>query len=277
MSDFEQVYKALGFSRAPFSISPDTSFFYPGSQYVTTFNQLLFAIRGGTMAVLTGEVGLGKSLICRNLLRHIPATVHVAMLSNPLLSHTEILASIHKDFTGEDARRPESMAETHEELKEIALECARRGEHLVVLVDEAHKLSAEALEGLRLLTNLETEERKLISLVLVGQPELEKTLALRAMRPLRERIGVWCKLEPMSRDECDKYVRHRMDLTRISGDVHFSNMALRSLHRSTKGVPRRINLVAERALLLAFGRGQHRISWFMVRRAVAELRTGRLG
>jgi general secretion pathway protein A len=272
VSDFEQVYKALGFSRAPFSISPDTSFFYPGSQHVTAFNHLLFAMRGGTMALLTGEVGLGKSLICRHLLRNVPANVHVALLSNPLMSHTEILASIYKDFTGEAARQPDSMAKTHEQLTELAFHCAKSGESMVVMVDEAQKLSADALEGLRLLSNLETEQRKLISLVLVGQPELEKTLALRAMRPLRERIGVWCRLGPMSRAECASYVRHRMSVSRTSGDVHFSRMALYLLHRSTKGVPRRINLVAERALLLAFGLSQHRIDWFMVRRAIADLR-----
>ncbi len=272
MSDFEQVYKALGFSRAPFSISPDTSFFYPGSQHVTAFNHLLFAIRGGAMAVLTGEVGLGKSLICRSLLRNIPENVRVALLSNPLLSYTEILASIYKDLTGEAPNQPDSMARTHEQLTEIAFRYAKSGEYLVVMVDEAQKLSAEALEGLRLLSNLETEQRKLISLVLIGQPELEKTLALRAMRPLRERIGVWCKLGPMSRSECASYVRHRMAVSRTNGDVHFSRMALYLLHRSTKGVPRRINLLAERTLLLAFAKNKHRIDWFMVRQAIADLR-----
>lgn len=272
MSDFEQVYKALGFSRAPFSISPDTSFFYPGSQHVTAFNHLLFAIRGGAMAVLTGEVGLGKSLICRSLLRNIPENVHVALLSNPLLSYTEILASIYKDLTGEAPNQPDSMARTHEQLTEIAFRCAKSGEYLVVMVDEAQKLSAEALEGLRLLSNLETEQRKLISLVLIGQPELEKTLSLRAMRPLRERIGVWCKLGPMSRAECASYVRHRMAVSRTSGDVHFSRMALYLLHRSTKGVPRRINLLAERTLLLAYAKNKPRIDWFMVRQAIADLR-----
>ncbi|NQW82269.1 MAG: AAA family ATPase [Polaromonas sp.] len=184
------------------------------------------------------------------------------------------MASIYKDFTGKSPRQPNSMAETHDQLTDLAVLCAKSGECMVVMVDEAQKLSAEALEGLRLLCNLETEQRKLISLVLVGQPELEKTLALRAMRPLRERIGIWCKLGPMSRAECANYVRHRMAVTRTSGDVHFSGMALFFLHRSTKGVPRRINLVAERAMLLAFGRGQHRINWFMVRRAVADVKPG---
>ena len=275
MSELDPIYKALGFSRAPFSISPDTSFFYPGSQHVTAFNNLLFAMRGGMMAVLTAEVGLGKTLILRNLLRNVPSNVHVALLTNPLLSYAEILCRIYKDFTGETPLQPDSMAQTHEQLTNYAFSCAQLGEYLVVMVDEAQKLSAEALEGLRLLSNLETEQRKLISLVLVGQPELEKTLALRAMRPLRERIGVWCKLGPMSRAECASYVRHRMAVTRTSGDVRFSAMALYFLHRATQGVPRRINLVAERALMLAFGLSQHRINGSMVRRAVAELRPGR--
>lgn len=274
LNAMEQCYEALGFSRAPFSISPDTSFFFPHSQHVTAYNNLRFAMQGGVMAVLTGEVGLGKTLICRYLLRNSPINVRVALLTNPLLTYSQILASIYKDFTGEAPCGGESMADTHELLTQYAVARAAMGEYLVVMVDEAQKLSAEALEGLRLLSNLETEQRKLISLVLVGQPELEKTLALRAMRPLRERIGIWCRLQPMARRECANYIRHRMALTQTVGAVHFTEIALFMIHRYTKGVPRRINLLADRALLLAFATGQHRIGGLMIRRARAELSPG---
>jgi MSHA biogenesis protein MshM len=119
-------------------------------------------------------------------------------------------------------------------------------------------LSAEALEALRLLSNLETEQVKLISLVLVGQPELERTLALRAMRPLRERIGMWLRLQPMSRTECAAYVRHRIERTHPDGDFVFSPAALWLLYWRTRGVPRRINLAGERAVLLASARPESR-------------------
>ena len=158
---------------------------------------------------------------------------------------------------------------------EYAMTRAALGEHLVVMVDEAQKLSAEALEGLRLLSNLETEQRKLISLVLVGQPELEKTLALRAMRPMRERIGVWCRLRPMTRMECASYIQHRLARTRTTGAIHFSKMAIFMLHYFAKGVPRRINLLCDRILLLAFATDKNLITWSMVRQADADLAPGR--
>lgn len=264
-------YLALGFHRTPFSIQPDTSLFFLNGPHVTAYNNLHFAMLGGVMAVLTGEVGLGKTLVCRFLLRNLPNNVHAAFLINPLLSYSEILSTIYRDFTGNTAWVEGSLGMTHDLLMAFALECASRGEYLVVLVDEAQKLSAEALEGLRLLSNLETEQRKLISLVLIGQPELEKTLSFRAMRSLRERIGVWCRLRAMTRSESADYIRHRMNRARSTGNTHFSTWALYLIYHYTKGVPRRINLLCDRALLLAFATGQERIDWSMVWRAAADM------
>lgn len=267
----ERCYSALGFLRTPFSIVPDTSLFFPNGQHVSAYNELRFAMQGGVMAVLTGEVGLGKTLISRFLLRNSPTNVKVALLTNPLLSYSDILATVFHDFTGRTPWNADSLVQTHAQLMNYALECAEHGIYLVVIVDEAQKLSAEALEGLRLLSNLETEKRKLISLVLIGQPEFERTLALSAMRPLRERIGVWCKLRSITRHECTSYIAHRLTLTRTSGNVHFSSAALFFIHHYTRGVPRRINLLCDRALLLAFALGKERIGWSMVRRAAKDL------
>ena len=275
-STLDQCYTALGFGRPPFGISPDTSLFFPHGQHVSAYNNLRFAMQGGVMAVLTGEVGLGKTLICRYLLRNSPSNVRTALLVTPMLSYVQILASIFKDFTGQEPRAGNSLRETLEQLMEYAIARAGLGEHLVVMVDEAHKLSAEALEGLRLLSNLETEQRKLISLVLVGQPELEKTLALRSMRPLRERIGVWCRLRPMSRAECASYIQHRLTRTQTTGAIHFSKMAIFMIHWYAKGVPRRVNLLCDRILLLAFATDRNRITWSMVRLAAADLALGRV-
>ena len=264
-------YLALGFKSTPFSILPDTSMFFLNGPHVSAYDNLRFAMQGGLVAVLTGEVGLGKTLVSRLLLRNLPNNVHAALLINPLLSYSEILSAIYKDLTGKTAFNQGSLGLTHDLLLAFALQCASRGEYLVVLVDEAHKLSAEALEGLRLLSNLETEQRKLISLVLIGQPELEKTLSFRAMRPLRQRVGVWCRLRAMTRSESVLYVQHRMSLARNTGNTHFSTWAMYLIYHYTKGVPRRINLLCERALLLAFATGQERIGWSMVRRAAAEM------
>ena len=271
LAGIDDCYKALGFQRTPFSILPDTSLFFPNSQHVTAYNDLRFAMQRGVMAVLIGEVGLGKTLVGRFVLRNLPDNVRVALLINPLLSYGEILATIYRDFTGEKSPGSDSVGVVHDLLMAFALKCAERGEYLVVLVDEAQKLSAEALEGLRLLSNLETEQRKLISLVLIGQPELEKTLSFRAMRPLRERIGVWCRLSPLTREDSASYIKHRMLLARTAGNVHFSPLALKLVHHLTKGVPRRINLLCDRALLLAYATGQDRIGWSMVRRTVDDL------
>ena len=274
-STLDQCYTALGFSRPPFSISPDTSLFYPHSQHVSAYNNIRFAMQGGVMAVLTAEVGLGKTLICRYLLRNAPSNVRTALLVTPMLSYEEILASIYKDFTGEELLEGNSIRETLEQLMAYAITRAALGEHLVVMVDEAQKLSTEALEGLRLLSNLETEQRKLISLVLVGQPELEKTLALRSMRPMRERIGVWCRLRPMTRTECANYIQHRLTRTKTTGAIHFSTMAIFMLHHFAKGVPRRVNLLCDRILLLAFATDKNLITWSMVRQAAADMAPGR--
>ena len=263
-------YEELGFENIPFSITPDTALFFPGGQHVGAYNQLHHACMNGTLAVLSGEIGLGKTLIVRCVIRSLPAQVRVAYLFNPLLEFSDLLREIHSEFGGQLPGRQDSLAVLHKDLVKIVLEGASRGERFVVIVDEAHRLNSEALEVLRLLSNLETERVKLISLVLVGQPELVTTLNLRAMRPLRERIGVWLQLTPLNREECAAYVRHRVARTHRDGNFHFTSTALWWLQRKTRGVPRRINLACERAVLLAYTRQMRSVNWDLAKMACKE-------
>lgn len=266
----DDCYKFLGFEHVPFSITPDTALFFPGSQHVAAYNQISYACGQGMLAVMTGEIGLGKTLVIRTVMRNLPANVKVAYLINPLLDRQELLREIYTEFC--DGHPPVEMmtSEVHAALVRFVLEGSAQGYRYAVIVDEAHRLQPESLEILRLLSNLETEQQKLISLILVGQPELERTLMLRAMRPLRERIGIWLKLQPMRRDQCDEYIRHRIRLTHCEGRFEFTNLAFLYLKWRTRGIPRRINYACEKALLLAFANGKKYVDLSTARKACQE-------
>ncbi len=255
------VYASMGFHSIPFSLTPDTSLAYPGAQYVNAYKQLYFACTTGSLGVLTAEVGLGKTLLVRCLIRALPAHIRVAYIINPLLDGPALLSAILEELSAQDRPALVPQTEPRQALVNHVTDGALQGLRYVVIVDEAHRLSAEALETLRLLSNLETERIKLISLILVGQPELNRTLALRAMRPLRERISVWSRLFPMTRDDCFAYVQHRLSKCHQDGSVVVSNAALAILHWRTRGVPRRVNLACERALLKAGLMGKRHVSW----------------
>ena len=266
----EPCYRFLGFEGVPFSITPDTELFFPDSQHVTACNQIRYACTSGTMAVLTGEIGLGKTLVVRTVLRQLPPEVRVAYLINPFIDHHDLLRDIYTRFSDTPSAAEMSLSQIHEALLQTVMVGTLKGLRYAVIVDEAHRLHPEALEMLRLLSNLETEKHKLISLILVGQPELERTLLLRAMRPLRERIGVWLKLSPLSRDEMDAYIAHRIRLTHSEGRFEFTTLALWHLHRRTGGVPRRINYACEKALLLAYVDKRHKVGLSVARQACQE-------
>lgn len=267
----EDCYQALGFDSAPFSITPDSSLLFQGEQYVTAFNEIRHACLHGALALISGEVGLGKTLIVRCVMRSLPPQVRVAYLLNPLLDFTDLLKTVCSEFELDADPTALSFSGLYQALVEHVLRRAAEGQRFVVIADEAHRLSVDSLEMLRLLSNLETERTKLISVVLAGQPELERTLQLRAMRPLRERIGVWVHLGAMRSEDCAAYVRHRIALTHRAGDFAFTDSALWWIHRQTKGVPRRINLACDRALMLACAQGSRRVGWYMARTACGEV------
>ena len=263
-------YQELGFTEPPFRITPDTDFFFPGSRHLEGLHHLQFGIATGAFTMLTGEVGLGKTLLCRYLLRHPPAGVRFAYLVNPDQSYGDFLASIYEDLTG-TIPHDRTLSTLQRELPKLLVQLAENGERVAVLVDEAHRLSGKVLEGLRLLSNLDTEKEKLMYLLLVGQPELEQKLAARALRPLAQRISVRYRLKPFKIHETIRYVRHRLQIADPHAGFRLNLMLLTMIHKLSKGVPRRINQICDRALLAAFAQHQHSVTLRHVCKAAMEI------
>lgn len=268
--DLNACYQSLGLSEAPFRITPDTQFFFPHSQYLSAIGHLRFGMQSGGFTVLTGEVGLGKTLLCRYLLKNLPENVRTAYIYNPQQTFVELLRSILHDLTGEMPPE-ESQAALQARTLELLEVLTSVNIRVAVLVDEAHRLTPEVMEGLRLLSNLETEKQKLVALLLVGQTELEQQLNEHNMRALRQRIGVWHKLRPFKLGETVSYIGHRMESARQTGSFNFSRGAMLAAHYYSGGVPRRINMICDRALLCAYVDQQSQVSASMLRRAALEV------
>jgi len=270
IASLDACYHALGLTEPPFRITPDTQFFFPHSQYISALGHLRFGMVSGGFTVLTAEVGLGKTLLCRHLLNNLPEGVRTAYVFNPQLSFIELMRGIIHDL-GEEVPDVESEAALQQYMLEMLVKLTSADTRVAVLVDEAHRLSPSVLEGLRLLSNLETEKQKLLSLLLVGQTELEQQLKTREMRALRDRISVWHRLRPFTLAETTNYINHRLDSVRKNGHLKFTRTALMLVHYYSKGVPRRINLICDRALLCAFVGDTLMIDAGMVRRAAREV------
>lgn len=270
VANFDACYRTLGLSEPPFRITPDTQFFFPHSQHLSALSHLRFGMLTGGFTVLTAEVGLGKTLLCRHLLSSLPEGIRTAYVYNPQLSFLELMRSIIHDL---DEEVPEGATEASLQvfMMEILVKNASNGIRVAVLVDEAHQLDVSVLEGLRLLSNLETEKNKLLSLLLVGQPELNKVLKRSEMRALRERISVWKRLEPFGFSDTKRYIHHRLDSVRENFELKFTHGAIRMVHYYSRGVPRRINLICDRALLTVFFEQSLRVNMSVVRRAAREV------
>jgi len=269
--DVDACYAALGFSAAPFRITPDTDFLVPHKQYLEAIGHLRFGLMTGGFTLLTGEVGLGKTLLCRYLMRHLPAKTRTAYVFNPQQSYAELLGAILHDLGGELPDPGASSAQLHEQLFGVLARFAGRGTRVALVIDEAHRLEPSLLEGLRLLSNLETEKRKLLSLLLLGQNELEQTLKLPGMRALRQRISAWYRLRPLSWRESTDYIRHRLEVAQGSDGFEITGPACLVAHRYARGVPRRLNQICDRALLAAFSSYRSRVDAGLMRRAAREV------
>ena len=267
----DACYSALGLRTAPFRITPDTEFLVPQRQYREAIGHLRFGLATGSFTLLTGDVGLGKTLLCRQLMQQLPASVRTAYIFNPQLNYAEFLGSILYDLTGQLPDRYAGSAQLHDELFNLLAQLAGRGYRVALLIDEAHRLPPELLEGLRLLSNLETGQRKLISLLLVGQNELEQTLQQPGMRALRQRISVWHRLRPFTRGESAEYIRHRLAVADGFGKFAISTPACWIAHHYAGGVPRRLNQICERALLAAYADRSTAVGAGIMRRAAREV------
>jgi general secretion pathway protein A len=258
-----------GLREKPFSLTPDPRYLYLSASHREALAHLLYGIEQGEgFIAVTGEVGTGKTTLCRTLLERLGADAEVAYLFNPCLSAHELLEAIHRELgLPSDGTRAQLL----DRLNRFLLEASRRHRRVLLIVDEAQGLPVATLEEIRLLSNLETSTEKLLQIVLFGQPELDALLDSRELRQLRQRIGVRWRLDPLSEPEAGDYVRHRLRVAAGRDPNLFTAAALRELRRRSRGVPRLVNLLADRALLAGYADGSQRIERAHVGRAAREI------
>jgi len=265
-------WEHFGFSEPPFSLTPNPDFLFLSSHHQEAFAHLLYAIdtRAGFIE-LSGEVGTGKTTIIRTLLNQLdPATHRTALIFNPTLSPLGLLQEINREF-GLPCASSETR-ELHQSLNEFLLEENRADRTVVVVIDEAQNLAPSVLEQVRLISNLETERAKLIQIVLVGQPELKTLLGRQELRQLNQRITVRYHLQPMAFADVHEYIRHRIRVAAGGREpVTFAAGSIQRIYRFSGGLPRLINAVCDRALLLAYTREIREISPAMTQQAIADI------
>jgi general secretion pathway protein A len=262
----------FGLSEKPFAITPDPRYLYLSERHAEALAHLLYGINeSGGFIQLTGEVGTGKTTVVRTLLSRVPHHADVAVILNPRVTPVEFLLTICEELgLGVDEADRNSVKEMVDALNRRLLSAHADGRRVIVIVDEAQNLSAEVLEQVRLLTNLETPTEKLLQIILIGQPELRELLDRTDLRQLAQRITGRYHLKPLSRDETQQYVRHRLRVAGAAGEI-FTPAALREVHRLSAGIPRVINVCCDRALLGAYTQERRKITPSLVRRAAGEV------
>jgi MSHA biogenesis protein MshM len=265
------VYRVhFGLREPPFGLTPDTAFAFSGASHQEALNVLLLASASGEGFIkITGDVGMGKTLLCRRFLSTLADDSVAAYIPNPMLDLRGLLLAI-ADELGAGVDR---QADQHHLIKNVnhaLLRCARQNKRVIIFIDEAQALPIETLEALRLLSNLETEKRKLVQVVMFGQPELDQTLAQPSIRQLNQRIAFQHRLSGLSADETSQYVSHRLRVAGCAGEQLFTGGALAALYKHTGGVPRLVNIVAHKSLLAAYGEGTARVSRRHVQRAACD-------
>ncbi|HEY0847495.1 MAG TPA: AAA family ATPase, partial [Noviherbaspirillum sp.] len=260
-------------SHAPFSISPDPRYLFMSERHREALAHLLYGIdSGGGLVLLTGDIGTGKTTICRCFLEQVPANCNVAYIFNPKLTVIELLQSICEEFHVDiDRERAASVKEYIDALNRYLLEAHAAGRNNVLVIDEAQNLSADVLEQLRLLTNLETSERKLLQIILIGQPELRTMLSRPDLEQLAQRVIAHYHLTALSEDETASYIQHRLATAGLTTASPFQQPLMKQIHRLSRGVPRRINLLCDRAMLGAYAKGMHEIDRGTIEEAAREL------
>lgn len=260
----------FGLRQAPFSLTPDTGFFFRNEAHVEALQVLRVALDAGEGFIkVTGEVGTGKTLLCRLLLNGLDEQWVTAWVPNPYLDPDALRRAIADELRVALGPTPRQHTLV-KKLQERLIELAASGKRVAVVIDEAQALSDESLEALRLLSNLETETRKLLHVVLFGQPELDERLAQPQLRQLRQRIGFGYRLQPLDAEGVALYLQHRLSVAGYNGRPLFAQRALRRLHRASGGIPRLLNVLAHKALLLAYGRGLREVSEAEVALAVRD-------
>ena len=259
----------FGLSEPPFRITPHTDFFFDGADRGATLEALIYAVLHDEGIVkVSGEVGSGKTMLCRVLMERLPAHVATIYLATPSLASDEILHAIADDLALSVSRERRSVA--LRELQEHLITLYAAGRRVVILIDEAHAMPEATLEQVRLLSNLESNRHKLLQIVLFGQPELDETLAKAALRQLRDRITHAFRMRPLAPAEVSRYLSFRMRAAGYRGPEVFTPAAARVIARASAGLTRRINILADKSLLAAYTENTHAITARHVRAAVAD-------
>lgn len=274
----------FGLNQDPFSIAPDPHYLFMSERHREALAHLLYGVAGqggnsggtgGGFVLLTGDIGTGKTTICRCFLEQIPQGCHVAYIFNPKLTVIELLQSICEEFhivMSNDVGKPRTAKDYIDALNEFLLKSHAAGQRALLIIDEAQNLEPDVLEQLRLLTNLETSERKLLQIVLIGQPELREKLAHPELEQLAQRVIARFHLDALSVAETTQYIGHRLGVAgHTGGPLPFDAAALKRIHSLTRGVPRLINLLCGRALLGAWASGTHRVDSKVVNKAADEV------
>lgn len=267
----------FGFKSEPFSISPDPRFLFMSERHREALAHLLYGMKSeGGFVLLTGDIGTGKTTICRCLLEQLPEDSEVALLLNPKLTAAELLANICDELRIPYPSGTTSIKLLVDAINGFLLDVHAQGRRTVVIIDEAQNLDAEVLEQIRLLTNLETNTYKLLQIIMLGQPELKEMLERPELRQLSQRITARYHLAPLSQPEVGDYIRHRMAVAGVDRPI-FPPASLRRIYRLTGGVPRLINVLCGRALLGAYVKGENRVRPALLAQAAAEVLGGDAG
>jgi general secretion pathway protein A len=255
----------------PFNVTPDPRFLFFSDRHREAFDSLLYGVehRKGFI-VLTGEVGCGKTTICRSVLNSLPGTVHSALILNPSITVAQLVRSILLDLNIEPKGGDKLVHIA--QLNRFLLQCLEKGENVTVIIDESQNLDPQLMEQVRMLSNLETDQHKLLQIILSGQPELKERLRQPDLRQLRQRVMVHCDLAPLSTVETALYIQHRLKVAGSSdpGSV-FQSIAIQQIHECAEGIPRQINTLCDRALLSAYVRRDRQVMPMDVANARAEL------
>lgn len=264
-------HEFFGIEENPFSITPDPRYLYMSKGHQEALAHLLYGVsESGGFVLLTGEVGTGKTSVCRCLLEQLPDAADVALVLNPRLSETELLANICDELGVGYPAGTRSLKVLVDLLNRHLLDLHAKGRHGVVIIDEAQNLSPDVLEQVRLLTNLETAKRKLLQIILIGQPELHDLVNRREMRQLAQRITARYHLKPLSRSETVAYIQHRLAVGGLAPTL-FSRGAIASIYRRSHGIPRVINSLSDRCLLGAYAQNRKSVTRGLVRQAAVEV------
>ncbi|MBN1587764.1 MAG: AAA family ATPase [Candidatus Omnitrophica bacterium] len=263
-----------GLREWPFNVTSDPSFLYLSRKHQEAFSHLLFGIqqRKGFLEI-TGEIGTGKTTVCRALLQQLDSSTKTAFILNPTYSASELLHAIAVDF-GALKTQGKGSASIQDTLNEFLLDQLALGNNVVLIIDEAQDLKPAVLEQIRLLSNLETDKEKLIQIVLVGQPELRDKLASAQLRQLRQRIAVRYHILPLDPDEVTEYVEHRLNVAGSNGEIQFTPEGLGAVYNYSRGIPRLINMVCDKALLAGYVDETWTLDRPLIVRCIQELEEG---